>query len=779
MSRTLRWLVWLAVMAWALLQIARTSIVTDASSFLPGPANEAQRLLVQQLRDGPSTRLLLVALRLPESAPADGGARVALAAASETLRARLSNHASVAWVSNGDAEHLERERRLLFEARYLLSPGVDESAFSEAGLKSAFQRLERDMNSAMASVIRPLAAADPTLETLRLLQSGGRSLSASATGGPWLGAHGNTALLLLETRARSHETAALHAVINDIRTQAQAVLADWPKAQPRPQVEFAGPGYFGVKAHDALSADAERLSLLAIALVAALLWWALRSTTLIGLAALPVLTGAAVGFACVGWTKGSIHGITLAFGVTLIGEAVDYAIYAYVQRSADGSHPPRFWRQIALATATSLIGFMAMALSGFLGLQQLGLFSMTGLVAAAVFTRWWLPDLMRAAPIIETPRLDRLTRMLVKLRGLRWPLLAAAVLLAGMLLARGGAVWLDSLDSLSAGSAEEVAQDARYREDLGLPDLRTMIAVRAANVDAALAGAEQIGRALDGMIQAGELTAYDSPARVLPSLATQNRRRQALPTASLLRERIQLAVADGRLNADFFEPFVEDVERTRAGMIRTQADYDGSLIAHWLKSRIVVNDDGATALLNLSGVRSSERVAAVVAAAGVEGALIIDLKHDVEVLVAGYRHRAMIAALAGGAGILGLLALRVRRRGAVIAMSMSLLVTVAITTGGVALFQGHLTVFNLVSLLLVVGVASNYTLFFSTPSNEPSERARANLSVLLAAASTFLAFAMLALSRTPVLADIGSTVAFGVLVGLVTSVAFAPAVNRS
>ena len=77
-------------------------------------------------------------------------------------------------------------------------------------------------------------------------------------------------------------------------------------------------------------------------------------------------------------------------------------------------------------------------------------------------------------------------------------------------------------------------------------------------------------------------------------------------------------------------------------------------------------------------------------------------------------------------------------------------------------------------LLLVAGVASNYTLFFSTLSADPEERQRAALSVLLAAASTFLAFAVLTASSSPVLATIGTTVAIGVAVGLLASMVFAP-----
>jgi predicted exporter len=90
----------------------------------------------------------------------------------------------------------------------------------------------------------------------------------------------------------------------------------------------------------------------------------------------------------------------------------------------------------------------------------------------------------------------------------------------------------------------------------------------------------------------------------------------------------------------------------------------------------------------------------------------------------------------------------------------------------VLLVNGYLNVFNLVSLLLVVGVASNYTLFFATLSSNPQERQRATLSVMLAASATFIGFATLAFSTTPVLATIGLTVSIGAVVGLISSMVF-------
>lgn len=162
-------------------------------------------------------------------------------------------------------------------------------------------------------------------------------------------------------------------------------------------LELTGPGLFAIQARAAIEDDAMRFSLIATALVASLLLVTFRSPRVLGLGLLPILTGAATGIAAVSLGFGEVHGITLGFGATLIGESVDYAIYLFMQtdpaRGAGGTLA-RIWPTLRLGVLTSICGFSAMLLSGFPGLAQLGLFSICGLVAAVLVTRFVIPLLL-------------------------------------------------------------------------------------------------------------------------------------------------------------------------------------------------------------------------------------------------------------------------------------------------------------------------------------------------------------------------------------------------
>src|SRR5688572_17346956 len=87
----LLWLALLAIAGWWI--GAHLQLTGDLRKFMPAPQTPEQKLLIDELGEGPGSRLLLVAL---------SGADVpVLAAQSRTLRATLADDAQFALVANG------------------------------------------------------------------------------------------------------------------------------------------------------------------------------------------------------------------------------------------------------------------------------------------------------------------------------------------------------------------------------------------------------------------------------------------------------------------------------------------------------------------------------------------------------------------------------------------------------------------------------------------------------------------------------------------------------
>src|SRR3954468_257354 len=155
-----------------------------------------------------------------------------------------------------------------------------------------------------------------------------------------------------------------------------------------------------------------------------------RSPRALVLGLVPVVTGAVAGVAAVSLGFGVVHGITLGFGTALIGEAVDYSIYLFMQSDHAGDKEQNrkkwvalVWPTVRLGVLTSVFGFAALLLSGFPGLAQLGLYSVAGLIAAAAMTRYVLPSLMPASFSIRDVSTVglKLSGYAQRAKSLRWP----------------------------------------------------------------------------------------------------------------------------------------------------------------------------------------------------------------------------------------------------------------------------------------------------------------------------------------------------------------------
>ena len=302
-------------------------------------------------------------------------------------------------------------------------------------------------------------------------------------------------------------------------------------------------------------------------------------TLLLGL--LPVVSGALAGVAAVALGFGVVHGITLGFGVTLIGESVDYSIYLYPVARRRQAAVARLWRTMMLGVLTSICGFASLLPSTFPGLAQLGLFSISGLIAAAAVTRFVLPQLAGArlrmanlAPLgARTAELMSRLRVPVAL----WVVLALACTI--LLYLRREQLWNHDIAALSPVPAQEQRLDAQLRRDLGAPDIGSLIVVTASDPQAALQLSEKIGAQLEPLIAQGVIAGYDSPAHYLPSDSLQASRRASLPAEGALRERIAAVSAALGLRPKALEPFVQQISAARSAAPITRSSLTGTSFA--------------------------------------------------------------------------------------------------------------------------------------------------------------------------------------------------------
>lgn len=769
-------LLWLLAMLAGGLIVWNSRFSADMSFFLPARPSAEQQVLVDQLKEGTVSRLLMLAIA--------GGDESQRAELSRELRGRLAGRAEFVAVQNGESGSLAAERDLLLAHRYQLSPAVTPERFTVAGLNAAIANSIDLLASPAGLLLKPFLTRDPTGELFELLTGLNAGAQPAARAGVWSSHDGERAMLLLQTAALGSDTDGQAAAIALIQREFAAAAGE--RQLTDLHLQLSGPGLFAVKSRATIEHEVTRLSLISAAAIIVVLFFVYRSLRLMALGLLPVVSGALAGIVAVSLAYGTVFGITVGFGSALIGEAVDYAIYYFVQSGRLGlaDWRQRFWPTIRLGVLTSTCGFGALLFSGFPGLAQLGLYSLSGIAVAALVTRYVLPAL--AGDSIALPPPGRLAQALHaasgRLGGLRRPVLLLALVAAGYLAVDHDRLWHPNLSALSTVSAADAELDGQLRADLGAPDARYMVVIAAADRDAALAAAERAGRQLDGLVEAGRIGGYDSPARFLPSAATQAARRASLPPPAELRSRLAAALADQPLAISKLEPFLADLEAARNAPPMTRASLDGSGLALVVDSLLLQQAAGWSVLLPLrpasDGGQIEIPIAEVKAALAGSGALFVDMKHEFDRLYNDYLGEALLLSIAGLAAIVGLLALTLRSARRLGAVMLPLAIAVVLVVASLHLAGEQLHLLHLVGMLLIVAVGSNYALFFDGAGADQPLAVDTLLSMAVANLTTAIGFGTLALSSVPVLHAVGVTVGPGAILALLLSAVFVPRGTR-
>jgi predicted exporter len=785
-------LLWLGCIAFAAVVVARARYITDLSAFLPANPTPIQQLLVDQLRDGPASRLILFAI--------EGGDAAARARASTLMVNRLREDTQFSMVNNGVTDAQQDDREFLFKHRYLLSEAVTAERFSAAGLHAAISDTIDSLASPAGLLFKSLLPRDPTGELLNIIDQLSRSPSPKVQHGVWVSADGTRCLGLAQTTAGGSDSDAQGRAIDAIRAAFVSAVGavpavDTPAAAARGlQLKLSGPGVFAVAARAKIEKAVVRLSIASAILVVTLLLAVYRSLPALGLGLLPVASGALLGIAAVALGFGAVHGVTLGFGVTLIGESVDYSIYFFIQSSRQHSEAgARSWQQlwwptIRLGMLTSVCGFASLLPSGFPGLKQLGLYSVSGLIVAALVTRFVLPALLPARFAIRdvTPWGDGIAGALLRIRRIGTATVAvAAVGLAALSIAalyhHRDSLWNRDLAALSPISIEEQNLDAKLRADLGAADVPDLVVVSGPDLESILRCAEQTARALQPLVDAGVIGGFESPANYLPSFATQEARRSSLPDAAELRANLRSATMGLPIRSDRLLPFLEDVEATRHAPLVAERDLAGTSLNAGFEALILHQKDRWNAMLPLRGPASGQdidlsRVATALEAHDVHQALALNLKQQSDALYAAYLGQAIHFSLAGLLALTALLLIALRSPLRVARVLAPLVLSVLIVAAGLAVSGIQLTILHLVGLLLIVAVGSNYALFFDRQaySGDRGSEALTLASLVIANAGTVMGFGLLAFSQVPVLVALGTTVAPGTFLALLFAATLSP-----
>ncbi|MFK5984965.1 MAG: MMPL family transporter [Pseudomonadota bacterium] len=794
------------------------------SFFIADNINKEEQIIQQYLTKGDANRLLFIQLgeqQAPKQKQPISPEKIKkLAHLSNQLKEVLQKSNFFIAVENGKKSLQQSLNNKLYTSRYLISPELSSDLFSIASLDAQFKLLQQRMQMILSPVEQKIIAQSPLNIWFKYLQSINKT-QLNRSSGVWFN-NKQQAILLLKTRAAGFDIPQQQANIDFILEQINKII---PANIPS---NLSGAAIIALKNSQAIRYQITIISTIASLVLAAFLFSLFRSIKIVLLISMPLFFAVLVGMSTVNLFYGYIHGITLAFGITIIGIAVDYPLHYFshlLGNSALNNHNNislraqnkqsimQIWPKLKLGLLTTLIGFSAITFSSFSGLNQLGIFAISGLISAVLITRYVLPLFVYKSlnyKRLKNNKNQQLQLMQKWIKPFNYQfsctiryLILFFMLLAILYISTHKNLWENDIASLSPVSKELKQQDFALRKSLNLPELRYLLLISENTQQQILEKSEQLKPYLEQMINNETISYYDSASRYIPSIKLQLQRQKYLPSKKLLYKNLSHALQDSPFSITAFSPFIRAINNNKTQQPLTPENLGDSLLSTKIQGLLFATNkkpaqelnNSWTGLILLSGVNAEKLTLAVqrlhTKNPHFKELKLIDLKQKTNTIIKSHRIEASKWFFIGSFFIVLFLLFYTKKIAALPALFLPFSGAIIFTITIILLLGYSLSIFHLVTLLLVVGLGIDYSVFIysfnnlAIEENIQSKQQQLNkttintFSVLVCSISSFIMFFSLSLSSVPVLEAIGLTTASGLSLAFFLTLVFSRACKQS
>ncbi|MGL4219273.1 MAG: MMPL family transporter, partial [Shewanella sp.] len=548
------------------------------------------------------------------------------------------------------------------------------------------------------------------------------------------------------------------------------------------QVLQAGALFHAIEATNTAKSEISILGLASLLGVVLLVWLAFRSVMPLLLAIVTISSGLLLAVTFTLSVFGELHLLTLVFGTSLIGIAIDYSFHFYCERLSDHQRSAQatvayIFPTVSLAFITSALAYVGIGLAPFPGMQQVAIFCASGLLGAYLTLVLAYPLLAGSKlPSGERPLnlaqayLARLTQLSNKLVS-PWGLSLFTLALVGVCLLGISQLKVDDdIRHLQQSPASVTEPEDKLRKLLSGGTDNQFLLVRASSEEALLQKLESLGPQLDTAIKQQELSNYVSLSRYLPSKQKQDAayRLQGEIYQSQLTTVLNSIGLDESLAPNLTAAYLaaKDSYITPADFF--ELGFGKQLAPLWLTptelasqnhaASVDANNDDTSygAIVLLGGIEDISALQARFAKD--QQVQLIDKVADISTLMGHYR--LLTLKLLGLALVIALLlfSLSFGLKKATVVVAVPALAAV-LTLAILGLVGSPLSLFHALALILVFGIGIDYSLFFA--SAEQHGKA-VMMAVFMSACSTLLAFGLLAFSQTQAIHYFGLTLSLGI-----------------
>ncbi|MCL2875034.1 MAG: MMPL family transporter [Betaproteobacteria bacterium] len=483
-----------------------------------------------------------------------------------------------------------------------------------------------------------------------------------------------------------------------------------------------------------------------------LTWFVFRNFKALRLILLSLAAGALAALSLTWLMFDRLHALTLVFGASLIGVAVDYGVLVMAQHLNDPEPGwPRFRRllpTLSLVLVAPALAYLGLLLMPFPGMRQMACFAVCGIISAWLTIMLWYPYLLPPS-LPVTPLAGWLMKMLQhwprwRATPAQWAIAALAAIAIGVGMSQLKTD--DDIRNLVNSDPELLREHLDVARALELPSPAQLFLITGTDPEEVLQHEEALLEKLTPLLATGKLTGFDAISRWLPSRERQQVAWEAQQTLTGARAAL----------AEELELLGDWATATRQASLTADewlAQPATKPLRYLWQGRSA--DGRYSSIVLLKGLHDAD-TARQLAALSDAHTQWVDKTAEVSSLMG--RYRTLLSSVLAAAYILAPLALLAffRRQTWRVVMP-SLLATLG--TLAVMGYAGvPLQLLNVLTLLLVFGMGIDYGLFLVAQRSD----ARAFLAICVAASLTLAAFGLLAVSSTPALQTIGVTTVLGI-----------------
>lgn len=716
--------------------------------------NKDVQLLLNELQQGNTARLLILRL--------SGKDNKTLASLSKQLKSKLNKSELVSLIHNGQQnitpkDFLKEQYKLLYQYRYLLSANT---SLSEKDLSKALNSRLSELRSGI-NIFKDTLASDPQNHFINYLLKLSERSSNTHHQGVWFNKAKTAALLLIELNLESfnldHQEAALKVIHNTINQL---------EVDKNITIDITGTASMAVATRSAIQSTTKWLSSIALMLMFLLFWWSYRSLRLFFIAILPLASAIIAALSMTNIIFQQVHGIIIAFGITLLGVCLDYPVHLFSHHS-NNKKPQQtilsIWPTLRLGVITTALAYLAMLGTGFSGLSQLSVFAITGLAVALSVTRWIIPFWLQ---INFTKQKHQ---YLTYLSGLNFSFnkklfIGTSITLFCIFIIsiNNDSIWSENISDLSPIPEHAKKLDRELRHSIGAPDVNHIFLLKDKDSEKLLQRTEVLTHKLSVLINDKLVNNVFSVTNLIPSQKTQRLNQQQLPDSKSLQNNLQTAASNFTFKKQFFNPFINDIRQSKDLAPLTVKDILNTPLSKHLQQDLFLKNNEWISIIRLTGVKNEPALLNWLAENNDVKTYYLNLRQATSSLMSDYQQTALIRLLLGSL-IISLILLFVRPglRAAVILLPVVLAVLLSISVQ--VLMGTQLTLFHILALLLIVGIGLDYSLFFDRSWTSTEDYQHRLHGIFISASSTLITFGILGFSDIPVLSALGQTVTFGVL----------------